>query len=168
LEQLAEDVKRPGGVDWEGEAAEKAIAREGLDVVKARPYIWGWDDVTAPHVRMSMFAVFWISALQSQVAASQLGRVFAVDQLTVTALAPVGLAIAGRAVAVVGTSPTAWVAVAVLVGSVVATPPISGVVSFADPAADREPALNQPMPRGSTAGSSKRSQRVLMPRWPDR
>jgi predicted hotdog family 3-hydroxylacyl-ACP dehydratase len=83
---------------------------------------------------MSIFAVLWTSALQSRVAANQLGRVFAVDQLTATALAPIGLSIAGWTVAVVGTSPTAWAAAAVLVSSVVATLPISGVVSFADPA----------------------------------
>ncbi|HUH70679.1 MAG TPA: hypothetical protein VLZ05_18500 [Mycobacterium sp.] len=47
LEQLAEDVKRPGGVEWEGEAGDKAIAQADLDVVKARPYMWGWDDVAA-------------------------------------------------------------------------------------------------------------------------
>lgn len=45
LEQLAEDVKRPGGVEWEGAAGDAATAQAGLDLVKARPYMWGWDDV---------------------------------------------------------------------------------------------------------------------------
>lgn len=91
---------------------------------------------------MSMFAVLWTSALQSQVPTDQLGRVFAADQLTATALAPVGLSVAGWAVAAVGPSPTAWAAGAVLVSSVAATLPIPGVVSFADPAAGHKAALS--------------------------
>ncbi|EID16287.1 hypothetical protein MXEN_04183 [Mycobacterium xenopi RIVM700367] len=47
LEQLAEDVKRPGGVEWEGEAGDAAVAQAGLDLVTARPFMWGWDDVAA-------------------------------------------------------------------------------------------------------------------------
>ncbi|MDI3313721.1 MAG: hypothetical protein QJR12_05390 [Mycobacterium sp.] len=47
LEQLAEDVKRPGGVQWEGEAGDRAIAQAGLDVVRARRFVWGWADVAA-------------------------------------------------------------------------------------------------------------------------
>lgn len=45
LEELAEDVKRPGGADWEGQAADAAIAQAGSDLVKARPVMWSWDDV---------------------------------------------------------------------------------------------------------------------------
>jgi hypothetical protein len=40
LEALAEDVKRPGGIEWEGEAADAAIAQAGADLVKARPVMW--------------------------------------------------------------------------------------------------------------------------------
>ncbi|MBO0881420.1 MAG: hypothetical protein J2P17_13950 [Mycobacterium sp.] len=45
LEQLAEHVKRPGGVTWEGEAADAAIAQAESDVMKARPFMWSWSDV---------------------------------------------------------------------------------------------------------------------------
>jgi MFS family permease len=90
---------------------------------------------------LSMFAVLWTTALQSQVASDQLGRVFAIDQLTATGLAPIGLSAAGWAITTVGTSPTAWVAAGVLIGSVVATLPITGVASFADPTADRRASL---------------------------
>lgn len=47
LEQLAEDVKRPGGVEWEGQAGDAAIEQAGLDLVTARPVMWSWDDVAA-------------------------------------------------------------------------------------------------------------------------
>jgi hypothetical protein len=92
-------------------------------------------------VGLSMFAVLWTTALQSQVASDQLGRVFAIDQLTATGLAPIGLAAAGWAITTVGTSSTAWVAAAVLIGSVVATLTISGVASFADPTVDHGASL---------------------------
>jgi hypothetical protein len=82
---------------------------------------------------LSLFAVLWTTALQRQVAPDQLGRVFAVDQLTATVFSPVGLSLAGWAVAVQGISPTAWVAAGVLVGSVAATLPIAGVAAFAAP-----------------------------------
>jgi MFS family permease len=82
---------------------------------------------------LSLFAVLWTTALQRQVAPDQLGRVFAVDQLTATVFSPVGLSLAGWAVAAQGISPTAWVAAGVLVGSVVATLPIAGVTAFAAP-----------------------------------
>jgi hypothetical protein len=45
LEALAEDVERPGGIEWEGEAADAAIAQAGADLVMARPVMWSWDDV---------------------------------------------------------------------------------------------------------------------------
>lgn len=45
LEALAEDVKRPGGIEWEGEAADAAIAQAAADLVKARPVMWSWGDV---------------------------------------------------------------------------------------------------------------------------
>jgi MFS family permease len=90
---------------------------------------------------LSMFAVLWTTALQSQVASDQLGRVFAIDQLTATGLAPIGLSAAGWAITAVGASPTAWVATGVLIGSVIATLPIPGVASFADPTVDRGASL---------------------------
>ncbi|WP_343571790.1 hypothetical protein [Mycobacterium sp.] len=45
LQDLAQDVKRPGGVDWEGEAGDAAIAQAHADLIKARPIMWSWDDV---------------------------------------------------------------------------------------------------------------------------
>lgn len=47
LQDLAEDVKRPGGVDWEGAAGDAAIAQADSDLIKARPVMWSWDDVAA-------------------------------------------------------------------------------------------------------------------------
>ncbi len=47
LQDLAEDVKCPSGVDWEGEAGDAAIAQAAADLVKARPVMWSWDDVAA-------------------------------------------------------------------------------------------------------------------------
>jgi hypothetical protein len=47
LEELAEDVTRPGGADWEGMAADAAIAQAQSDVVKARTSTWSWDEVAA-------------------------------------------------------------------------------------------------------------------------
>jgi MFS family permease len=93
---------------------------------------------------LSLFAVLWTTALQRQVAPDQLGRVFAVDQLTATVFSPVGLSLAGWAVAAQGISPTAWVAAGVLVGSVVATLPIAGVTAFAAPTSGVEPPCAPP------------------------
>jgi hypothetical protein len=47
LEELAEDVAHPGGADWEGVAADAAIAQAQSDVVTARTSMWSWDDVAA-------------------------------------------------------------------------------------------------------------------------
>jgi hypothetical protein len=47
LADLAENVKRPGGVEWEGEAGDAAIAQAQADLITARPVIWSWDDVAA-------------------------------------------------------------------------------------------------------------------------
>jgi MFS family permease len=90
---------------------------------------------------LSLFAVLWTTALQRQVAPDQLGRVFAMDQLTATGLSPVGLSIAGWAIATVGVSPTAWVAAGFLVGSLVVALPVVGVSTFADPIASCDTSL---------------------------
>lgn len=79
---------------------------------------------------LSVFAVLWIGGLQSQVAPNQLGRVFAMDQLTATGLSPVGLAVAGWAIAAMGIEPTAWTALGVLVVSVLAVLPVRGVATL--------------------------------------
>lgn len=84
-------------------------------------------------VGLSTFAVLWITALQQCVAPEQLGRVFAMDQLTATALSLVGLAAAGWLITGIGVSLTAWVATVVLVGSVLAVLPVAGVLDFRDP-----------------------------------
>jgi len=47
LEELAEDVTHPGGADWEGMAADAAIAQAQSDVVTARTFMWSWDDAAA-------------------------------------------------------------------------------------------------------------------------
>lgn len=45
LEKLAEGVKHPGGVEWEGAAAQAAIEQAAADLVRARSTLWSWDDV---------------------------------------------------------------------------------------------------------------------------
>ena len=45
LEQLAEQVTRPGGVEWEGAAGEAAVAQAQADLMKVRPFTWSWDEV---------------------------------------------------------------------------------------------------------------------------
>ncbi|GFG73215.1 hypothetical protein MBOT_05800 [Mycobacterium botniense] len=47
LEQLAHQVRAPGGVAWEGAAAEAAIAQADADVITARPFLWGLPDTAA-------------------------------------------------------------------------------------------------------------------------
>jgi hypothetical protein len=44
LEQLAQDVRAPGGVEWEGQAGSRAIAQADADVVTARPFLWSLPD----------------------------------------------------------------------------------------------------------------------------
>jgi hypothetical protein len=39
--EVAQTVRRPGGVEWEGEAADAAIGRADLDLVKVRGWVWG-------------------------------------------------------------------------------------------------------------------------------
>lgn len=45
LEKLAEGVKHPGGVGWEGTAADAAIDQAAADLGRARSTFWSWDDV---------------------------------------------------------------------------------------------------------------------------
>ncbi|MGE3663253.1 MAG: MFS transporter [Pseudonocardia sp.] len=87
-------------------------------------------------VGAAVFAVVWTTALQRQVPADHLGRVMAMDQLTATALSPVGLALAGWAVAGLGVAPVAWSAAAVLVLSVLAVLPVPRVLTFGRPVPD--------------------------------
>ncbi|MCX5046670.1 MFS transporter [Aldersonia sp. NBC_00410] len=87
-------------------------------------------------VGLAAFAVLWTTALQNHVAPEQLGRVFAMDQLTATGLSPVGLIIAGWLIATVGISSAAWVAAGVLVVSVIAVLPVAGVITFRDAEAE--------------------------------
>jgi hypothetical protein len=47
LEELAQDVQRPGGVEWEGAAADASIAQARSDLMTARPFTWSWDEVAA-------------------------------------------------------------------------------------------------------------------------
>ncbi|EID17584.1 hypothetical protein MXEN_01035 [Mycobacterium xenopi RIVM700367] len=47
LEQIARDVRRPGGVEWEGAAADAAVTQAEMDVVKARPFLWSLPDAAA-------------------------------------------------------------------------------------------------------------------------
>lgn len=47
LEQLAQKVRAPGGVEWEGAAGDAAIAQADAHVVKARPFLWGLPDAAA-------------------------------------------------------------------------------------------------------------------------
>jgi hypothetical protein len=47
VEQLAQDVQRPGGVEWHGRAADAAITDAGADVSRTRPLTWSWDDLAA-------------------------------------------------------------------------------------------------------------------------
>lgn len=47
LDQLAQDVQHPGGVEWEGRAGVAAMNQAGLDVSMARPFTWSWEEVAA-------------------------------------------------------------------------------------------------------------------------
>jgi hypothetical protein len=47
LERLARDVRAPGGVEWEGQAADAAITQAKMDVVKARPLLWSLPDAAS-------------------------------------------------------------------------------------------------------------------------
>lgn len=47
LEELAQEVRRPGGVEWEGAAGEAAVSQAEMDVVKARPFLWSLPDAAA-------------------------------------------------------------------------------------------------------------------------
>lgn len=50
LEDLAQEVRAPGGVEWEGAAGDAAITQADADVVKARPFFWSAADA-APIAR---------------------------------------------------------------------------------------------------------------------
>src|ERR1700722_12374096 len=47
LEQLAQDVQHPGGVEWEGVAGHAAANQAGVDASMARPFTWSWEEVAA-------------------------------------------------------------------------------------------------------------------------
>jgi hypothetical protein len=47
LTQLAQKVRAPGGVEWEGAAGATAIAQADADVVKVGPFLWGLPDAAA-------------------------------------------------------------------------------------------------------------------------
>jgi hypothetical protein len=47
LAQLAQKVRAPGGVEWEGVAGNAAIAQADADVVKVRPFLWGLPEAAA-------------------------------------------------------------------------------------------------------------------------
>jgi hypothetical protein len=47
LEQLARDVRAPGGVEWEGAAGDAGIDQAETDVVRARPFLWSLPDAAA-------------------------------------------------------------------------------------------------------------------------
>ncbi|BCQ09469.1 hypothetical protein JMUB5695_02913 [Mycobacterium heckeshornense] len=40
LEQLSQDVKKPGGAEWQGAAGQAAIEQAGLDVARVRSAAW--------------------------------------------------------------------------------------------------------------------------------
>ncbi|BCO33848.1 hypothetical protein [Mycobacterium heckeshornense] len=44
LQRLAREVRAPGGAEWEGEAADAAIAQAEMDVCRARPFLWSAAD----------------------------------------------------------------------------------------------------------------------------
>ncbi|MDI3315310.1 MAG: hypothetical protein QJR12_13890 [Mycobacterium sp.] len=44
LQRLAREVRAPGGVEWEGEAADAAITQAETDVFRARPFLWSVAD----------------------------------------------------------------------------------------------------------------------------
>jgi hypothetical protein len=47
LAQLAQKVRAPGGVEWEGVAGDAAVAQADADVVKVRPILWTLPDAAA-------------------------------------------------------------------------------------------------------------------------
>jgi hypothetical protein len=47
FEEVAQEVRAPGGAEWEGAAADAAINRADMDVVKVRGWVWGHQDAAA-------------------------------------------------------------------------------------------------------------------------
>jgi MFS family permease len=81
----------------------------------------------------SVFAVLWLTALQTKVPREMVGRVLSIDMLATQSFMPLGLVLTGWLLPSWGTGALAWGAVAVMVVSTVAVLPVPGVLEFADP-----------------------------------
>ncbi|HEY6795639.1 MAG TPA: MFS transporter [Kineosporiaceae bacterium] len=81
---------------------------------------------------LALFAVLWLTALQTQVPNEILGRVLSLDMLAAIGLAPVGTLLAGAAVRHLGVGPIGWICAAVLGASILALLVVPNVARFAD------------------------------------
>ncbi|HVA22050.1 MAG TPA: MFS transporter [Candidatus Micrarchaeia archaeon] len=83
-------------------------------------------------IGVPVFSALWTTTLQREVAPDVLSRVSAFQVLGSHALLPVGLAVAGPLVAVVGAAPVLWVGAAYVLGSgavVLALPSVRGLTA---------------------------------------
>ena len=79
------------------------------------------------------FAVYWASALQTQIPAERLARVSSVDWMATFGLMPLGLALTGPIVARVGQDPVLVAAIASIVVLTLGVLRVPGVRDFRDP-----------------------------------
>ncbi|MDT0571493.1 MFS transporter [Streptomyces sp. DSM 3412] len=82
---------------------------------------------------VELFFVYWVSALQRAFPDELLGKVFALDQLGAYALLPLGFALVGPTVAVLGMTGTLVVGGAVVAVSSLVCLAVPGVLRFEDP-----------------------------------
>ncbi len=80
------------------------------------------------------FAVYWASALQTQIPAERLARVSSVDWMASFGLMPLGLAVTGPIVARVGQDVVLVVAIVSIVVLTLGVVRVPGVRDFRDPA----------------------------------
>ncbi|MET7952205.1 MFS transporter [Micromonospora sp. NPDC005324] len=82
---------------------------------------------------VELYFIYWLSALQRTIPAAVLGKALALDQLSAFALLPVGYALTGPAVAVLGAQGTLIAAAVLTAAACVLTLLVPGVSRFSDP-----------------------------------
>jgi hypothetical protein len=82
---------------------------------------------------VELYFVYWLSALQRQIPPQLLGKTVALDQLSAFSLLPLGYALTGPFVALVGTRPALITAAVVTAVASAATLLVPGVSGLADP-----------------------------------
>ncbi|WBB78171.1 MFS transporter [Micromonospora sp. WMMD882] len=82
---------------------------------------------------VELYFVYWLSALQRAIPAGARGKVLALDQLSAYALLPIGYALTGPLVAVLGDRTTLLAAAVVTAAATALTLLVPGVSRFADP-----------------------------------